>query len=602
MSSDPSSVDEEDGEILAGPAGRTLQPEGLRISPSMPKPFHELSEDSSVSPSHDESAPTRQASRSWQRKTKGIMTREVYWNKRVAKLFSDDYLELFNDSIEEFISGSMFDDVMHYFPSQYGAITWHSEEKRAFFNALARKGKDALPAIASAIGSKSELEVRDYLQILHQAFKNQQLDSSARNNALPADVPAAAEIGEECRQALDEAAEALGLYQEKYEIEAGVEKHKDLWIINSKTASWVQERFDADDEGEQEVARSLPSACLLNLGKWIELSERCYMNTGEPRADDHWRKLALKGESPSFTFTAFQDFHTLAVSITKRLLQASIFYAESRIRAHKSVTYGADRIIKHQDVITALDILGMKHNSWDYWTGITRRCSLQVVEQKHKKGAEKRILSHEEVEHILLDRPKRGKYNQSRDGRQQASEEGESSHNTAADFSGYESRAADDGMSVDGDDGQSIPDASEHSSPAASDGSLSSLLSSDSFNSTTSRVNATDKETIRREQQESEEDAYAEALDEHASRKEELDLWKILRREPPAHLSVKMEDDLPRLPKTTRRSKQELVGWRDRIVYRSEWEEHGEVVPVEEFAQNQKLGKRKRGRGCFHEG
>jgi RNA polymerase I-specific transcription initiation factor RRN5 len=104
--------------------------------------------------------------------------------------------------------------------------------------------------------------------------------------------------------------------------------------------------------------------------------------------------------------TALNDFHSLVVSLTKRLVQTSIVQASSRLRAQRSRNKkGSLPMVRPRDVYTAIDILGLKRNGSERWRGVPRRCGLRVTTNKltpqGKHLREKRELSWGEVERVM---------------------------------------------------------------------------------------------------------------------------------------------------------------------------------------------------------
>jgi RNA polymerase I-specific transcription initiation factor RRN5 len=81
--------------------------------------------------------------------------------------------------------------------------------------------------------------------------------------------------------------------------------------------------------------------------------------------------------------SAFNDFHSLIVSLTKCLVQTSIVQTTSRLRAQRLRNKkGSLPMIRPRDVYTAIDTLGMKRNGRERWRGVPRRCGLRVITKK----------------------------------------------------------------------------------------------------------------------------------------------------------------------------------------------------------------------------
>jgi RNA polymerase I-specific transcription initiation factor RRN5 len=118
--------------------------------------------------------------------------------------YNDGYRQLFN----EHVTAGQFQDEPVYYSKQVGTSAWSSTEQAAFFAALGRLGKDSLPGIAGAIGTKSESEVRDFLLLLQ--------DAAARQ------------------------ANALAWYQERLEATQEKERYAEYWLITPRIADEIE--------------------------------------------------------------------------------------------------------------------------------------------------------------------------------------------------------------------------------------------------------------------------------------------------------------------------------------------------------------------------
>src|SRR4051794_6659386 len=81
-------------------------------------------------------------------------------------------------------------------------------------------------------------------------------------------------------------------------------------------------------------------------------------------------------ESTSIRHRAFSDLHTLAVSLTRRLVHATLFQARTRIELRPHFEH-SDAVTRN-DVSTALKILGVTPTSEPYWQGFARRNGVRV--------------------------------------------------------------------------------------------------------------------------------------------------------------------------------------------------------------------------------
>ncbi|KAK2806664.1 hypothetical protein FQN51_006632 [Onygenales sp. PD_10] len=498
----------------------------------------------------------------------------------------EQYAEIFNEFINDNAGGAEAANKSTLSRSQIGVVRWSPEEKDALFNALERHGKSGIPKIASLVGSKSEIEVRAYIDILHRALEQQQ-HRDFSTSVILGDIPAAIEVSEECDQVLEDNADALCLQEEQAHNTAGEREHGEMWLVNRHVAAVVEDQLGAENEAPDSVENEtgdrkdlhednktnnnndetppssiLATAQLLNASNWILLSERIFMNPGNRQIEDNWSNLAYEGETPSVTCEAFADFYTLAISLTRRLIQSSLFFAASRIRALERGGYQRGKLVRREDVGAALDVLQMSHNTREFWTGAARRCKLDVEDIRHRKGYKPAPLTYDEVEEEL-------------------SLEGSRSRTSRA-SSIAQSTAVSENLS----------DSEEEPLSPTSDSS-----------GRQSNDDISDEESLS-----DPEEAHAATIDREARRIEESRLWRRLGQSPPPassparpHADIKMESDDEAVtgasrPLGGRKTKQDLVDWRDRVLFHSEWEEFGAdtILVEEEVAENQRERKRRR--------
>lgn len=477
------------------------------------------------------------------------------------------------------------DDGKSYNVTQNGIVIWTSKEKETLYTLLDRKGKNGIKEIAAAIGTKSELEVQEHLRLLQRGLERQHLRDRHTRTVILGDVPAAAEVRGECGRVLDRYAELMRLEEQYLENVAGRKKHYDAWVIDREKAGQIDEEIKEEEdkdkneeeeqdeksaedrqgteergkeakeeqegseevdeeEGEEEERIKIISynptihltASLFNMEKWTRLSERFFMNFGGPRLEDNWANVAYPGESPSLTADAFADFYALTMSVTRRLVQSSLFFAMSRIRRMRDTGHRKAQIIKTRDVKTALSVLNMKQDCSDIWPGLARRCSLDVVDYRHRKGWKSVYMDHNQVKDVLS---------------------GDVSHKTNPD--GTEPPKSQE-LAVDGiagnNDNDSDSDVRSSPEPMVEENQLYLSL----------------------------EDEHAETVDQEKSNLEEQRLWTLLGHQAPVNLdaSVKPESEdgtrASQRPTGERKTKEDLVDWRDRTLYRSEWEEYGNDI------------------------
>ncbi|KAF2971066.1 hypothetical protein GQX73_g2490 [Xylaria multiplex] len=383
-------------------------------------------------------SPTRRSTRSHRkRRAEGFITRTGPPPfKRVKGDFNRAYVQLLNQDIQDASSGLIHDEERaeseH---TQIGAVVWSAAEKNVFFAAVSRLGKDNIAAISARIGTKSELEVRQYLMFLDAAKRRQHAGDEGKRaqhaNPRPVDIPAAVEIGAECAAMLEVAADGLALLQEGYEEEVERKRWGSRWLITAPLApilerllqSRIQDKQLEDDyeeereqdqeeqsqsvEEEQDEKNKLEDLAFLRLfhiQNWLQLSDRIFMNSTV--SDGNWHAISEAYEPPAIQTTTLKDFYGLALSVTRRLLLAAIYMAESR-----RYTRGSDGTRKRKaprirvgDVTAAAASLGMKRNSREFWARCARRLQLNIVDDETDEETDEDDLTDQENEETDTER------------------------------------------------------------------------------------------------------------------------------------------------------------------------------------------------------
>lgn len=155
------------------------------------------------------------------------------------------------------------------------------------------------------------------------------------------------------------------------------------------------------------ILHAIPQADLLHAENMLLLSKHLFMNRSSdiPSPWPHWAAYASEQvPEPSIIRTAFNDFHTLAVSVTKRLMQTAITQATSRLRSQRRRSKKSVMpFVKTRDVLSAIDVLGLKRNGRSRWTGVARRCNLRVFDEQRttRFRAKQREISWDQAEQIL---------------------------------------------------------------------------------------------------------------------------------------------------------------------------------------------------------
>ena len=177
---------------------------------------------------------------------------------------------------------------------------------------------------------------------------------------------------------MEEFADGLAHYQLKGDQKREKKRHGDYWLLTGDVAAEIEaslearnkesERSKEETQDPEEIKESdrqeednkldndfkVPAAELLNLPSWLRLSELFMYHS--PESEENWTNFISKtDETPSMYHTAFQDFHNLTISITRRLVQASIFQAMSRLRARDRDQPTA--VVNSTDVRTVADMM-----------------------------------------------------------------------------------------------------------------------------------------------------------------------------------------------------------------------------------------------------
>lgn len=503
--------------------------------------------------------------------------------KRLKGFYNNDYRELLNTVIHETAARTIPDEYTPLPGSQIGSSIWTGEEKDTFFSALSRLGRHDSRGIALRIQSKSKLEVQDYINLLHQGLRDR---TEIHQELLDfTDLPAAFEITEGCSDLLERAGDVLASRQECAAEEKEKAKWGDLWLLTPDVCKLLQNQ--RKDDGEQSEEGSLPAADLLDLKKWLELPQKIFMNSAEPREEDNWQSLAEPGERPAIRATAFEDFHSLAVSITKRLVSTALFCSTSRRRAAHSM--GVQQAeVNLDDVEAAIKILGLKENSLEFWVGSARRLCLDVFDTDEDAGSEV-DLTYDEVEATLRQTRRRSRSRSRSMSRQPRSEKSVTNVDGGSDQDEPTDHVSEDART---DDNSSYDEESDIiSNPSLEDDEFTDL-SEGQINTRISRlqeareIKAAERKEFRRTQE-----AYIEAFDNNVNQVEETRLWKLLRQSPPPE--IKLEPlEIPDAPNHST-NKTGIMDWRDTIEYWSSWETHQTPVPEESFVKNRNRRTRK---------
>jgi hypothetical protein len=179
---------------------------------------------------------------------------------------------------------------------------------------------------------------------------------------------------------------------------------EEFWLIDDDVAASLDDRYGSSnaetpkdgsvEDGQHEASRttsgdeqsdsgSPSSTQLLNAATFLQLSRSLFMNSIDPEMN--WQTITQDEEMqqrPAIRRTAFDDFHNLVVSLTRRLIQASIFQALCRLRASSDT-----RLLPHVngfDVAAARETMGLKTQRPEYWVDAVKRCGIEVYSDSKK--------------------------------------------------------------------------------------------------------------------------------------------------------------------------------------------------------------------------
>lgn len=510
-------------------------------------------------------------------------------NQKPAKGYlSKDYRDLLNNDIEDFRARAQSSELQR---SLIGASEWTTREKDAFFQCLASSGPNDLKALVWAVRTKSEQEIRVYLLLLQAGVNAQTSKESSlqmRSAFVYDQVPGAAEISLEGEHALGLAADALAAHVEKHIHQQQHEKHGDDWLVDaevaedmdllyeqimSETEVSTQDSAEADEGGSVNLpSRAVlhaDSNILLRPSALLQLSRDIFMNNGED--DDlnwhHVDSISPDSTEPALFRSTLEDLRNTVVSITRRIVQTTIFQATSRLRAEDASRkdWSPLAAIREVDVRTAVDLLNIPRDNRTYWAGTARRCRIGVFSDS-KKYADGRPstksghrLTYEEVEKEL------GLH---------------SAENTAA-FTKFETESLDEGDIDDlMDDSDLFTDeeitTSKTESHPETGGQTSPVAPK-------RRKRAMSPSAFLRA-----ETSHLEAVDVAASTREEMRLWGVIRHDPPEHIAT---DHQPPAGLSHGSALDSHVDWRARLDYESEWEQVSGTPAAKRFKNMNAMGE-----------
>lgn len=340
-----------------------------------------------------------------------------------------------------------------------------------------------------------------------------------------------------------------------------------------------------------QILQAIPQADLLHADTMLSLSKNLFMNRSPdlPSPWPHWSEYTSEHvPEPSILRTAFNDFHTLVVSLTKRLMQTAVIQATSRLRSQRRRTKkGVMPFVKTRDVLSAIDILGLKRDGRARWTGVARRCNVRVFDEQRttRFKTKQREVTWDQAEQIL------GLYDavvapSARDA--YASE----LHTDQEDPEAFQRRAARSGTPLPMEH-LSLSNSESEAEIYDDEADMSDDVDPDvirpvhpardpSGRYTSVPPEGASQERMRNVQ-------ILEQFDQEASRREEdalcimLGITHATKRKSPSDDGLESDDagDVEKI-------NTDADGWREWTVYQAVWEEHQSPIPAARFAANEK--------------
>lgn len=465
--------------------------------------------------------------------------------KRHKGLLNMDYVDLLNREIEDAAQRVCLDDDQNLRSSHLGLTSWSSVEKSILFEAVARMGRDDLEGIAVRIGSKSVVEIRQYLALLEQEKQFRSL-SDRRSTLEMVSYPAAVELSQSCCRALEETADTISVKQERREQQREEKKWGHVWDLTPDIAT----RLEKGDPSVLPDGVSLPSVALFDLTQWLKLSRDIFMNPSIP--SENW--AYMDEAPPSIWATTLEDFYSLAVSITRRLVQTTIFASMARIRDNQEYRQGAMRnVIRRKDVRAAALSLNLPLNTSQFWHSSARRLRLSVIDDSAGETERMVPLSYKQVEELLAVTDSEGE-----DGVNPVEEEDMKE----------EQELGQDDNAADGHTDEVSSGENESLVDQEADEVL--RFSAADFPETYKMRQALKNRVAMEQQQEQ----YADECDDFASYQAELEMWELLQKEPPTELPKMPEPPGPASKSSMNVESIFKIGgsWRTYTEPWSEWE------------------------------
>lgn len=339
------------------------------------------------------------------------------------------YTHLLNSTIHSYINHSIYSpqegssanlDTAPLEASYILGSYWTSDEKQRFFDYLATKGRHDLPGISEGVGTKSIVEVRAYLKALEEGLRDVRVyvrrleaaeqcgdegseeggdkeegDMEQQEDEVALiqyeDIPAAMEISREMEKLLNRHAEELEKKMLKEEVVREKERWgEERWKVGSKEVVNIEEFSAKGDVNDTALSSQQtpppPETELLKTHNLLKLSRSFFM-LYKPHPDNPLSQINGDEGNPAIRLTTLGDLRNLAVSLTQKLVQASLFIAQNRIAS----SLLSDRLVpsvRASDVRVAVGVMGLMgegKGKKEFWVDWVKRSGVRV---NGRRGAE----------------------------------------------------------------------------------------------------------------------------------------------------------------------------------------------------------------------
>lgn len=472
-----------------------------------------------------------------------------------------------------------------------GVVEWTATEKEILYNVLDRKGFNGIKDIAIAIGTKSELEVLEHLRVVQKTIR-EQLNQRRLKFITTVEIPAAAEFSEDYCAEEGKYARYLALQENIQHAHDSKLLYADYSIIR-ETEAQALANADINTPLKGDLNRAVG---LLNMPTWISLSKDFFMNFGGEMEDNHWTKIAeTDEETPSIAADAIMDFSALAISLTRRFIQSTIFMAESRIRTMDRISE-APRDVKYADVKNALEVMGLKRKRPSF-VDIVRRNRIAIGAFAPQRLHATQAVSYDQAEEVLGygDKEFYKAAHTLEHGTVSNKETDIRTDENELDYMDEAEDEAEEEFEIEHE---------ENDEDMHNDGQTEPSHPATSQNPELPHPETSEDHQLAEDQEEEQ----ADNIDHERSRQEELRLWQMFAKPPPPSLLIPIiplvtqpkaetddeKDDLALHGVHERRTQEDIVNWRDRTLYHGEWEQYGSDLEelADELAENTRKRRR----------